>query len=135
VGHLRRWIQSECAFTYMNAGFRRTCQASWLSTQAAGDTTAHSTQSQDRARFGRTTVTRIWGVSDPLLPKRAPRQGGGRGVAHAPDAFFTAVASRADGRASIVNQDRRSAQTSRNARVSAAPNSRDLLLSSSRSVG
>jgi hypothetical protein len=50
----------------------------------------------DEARFCRTTATCIWGVSDPL--SRAPNldRRVAEGVAHAPDASFTAADSRAD---------------------------------------
>jgi hypothetical protein len=62
-------IQCECAFTYMNAVFRKN-----LTDALAVDTNDLDTASdaggalsdvRDKARFCRTNATCIWGVSDP----------------------------------------------------------------------
>lgn len=47
--------------------------------RAARDTAVQSTAAQDRARFLRTTVTCIWGVSDPLQGGRDHDRGWQRG--------------------------------------------------------
>ena len=57
---------------------------------------SHSAVSMDEAPFCRTTVTCIWGVSDPGNSARDRDRGVAEGVAHAPDAFVTAGDSRAD---------------------------------------
>ena len=76
-------IQRECAFTYMNAVFRRNLtdalavDASHVDT--ASDTSGAFGDGRDRARFCRTIATCIWGVSDPLPTGPGPGPGGGRG--------------------------------------------------------
>jgi hypothetical protein len=63
-------IQCECAFTYMNAVFRKNLtdvpavDANHVAT--ASDTSGALGDGRDRARFCRTTATCIWGVRDPL---------------------------------------------------------------------
>ena len=62
-------IQSECAFTHMNAVFRKNLTnalavaANDVST--ASDTGGALDGGRDRAPFCRTTATRIWGVCGP----------------------------------------------------------------------
>ena len=53
-------------------------------------------QGQGHARFLRTNVTCIWGVSDPRKPVPGPCSGVAEGVAHAPDASITAADNCAD---------------------------------------
>ena len=63
-------IPCECAFTYMNAVFRknltdaRTVDANHV--DIASDTSGALGDDRDKAPFCRTTATCIWGVSDPL---------------------------------------------------------------------
>jgi hypothetical protein len=65
----RAEIQCECAFTYMNAVFRKNLTDALSvdanDVDAASDTGRRTRLWYDRARFRRTTVTCIWGVSDP----------------------------------------------------------------------
>jgi hypothetical protein len=69
AGPLQAEIQCECAFTYVNAVFRKTLtdaravDANGVDT--ASDTSGALGDGGDRARFCRTTATRIWDVSDP----------------------------------------------------------------------
>jgi len=69
-------IQCECAFTYMNAVFRknltdaRAVDANDVDT--AFDTGGALGDGRDRARFCRTTLICIWGVSDPLSDDPGP---------------------------------------------------------------
>jgi hypothetical protein len=94
-------IQCECAFTYMNAVFRRNLtdalavNANHVAT--ASDTGGALGDGREIARFCRTTATCIWGVSDPLPAVAWGRDRGvAEGVAHAPDDSVTDPASRAD---------------------------------------
>src|SRR5437762_5935566 len=50
----------------------------------------------DEARFSRTTVSCIWGASDPLFHGAEPRQEGGRGGRSRPRCLVTVAGSRAD---------------------------------------
>jgi hypothetical protein len=69
-------IQCECAFTYMNAVFRKNLtnalavDANHVGT--ASDTSGALGDGRDRARFCRTTATCIWGVDSPpfVNPRR-----------------------------------------------------------------
>ena len=76
-------IQLECAFTYMNAVSGENLSGVFVPMKFKGvSRTTHVRRSRrftDRARFCRTTVTCIWGVSDPLFQGAEPRQEGGRG--------------------------------------------------------
>jgi hypothetical protein len=73
-------IQCECAFTNMNAVFRKNLtdalavNANHVAT--ASDTSGALGNDRDRARFGRTTATCIWGVSDPYQLKHGAVIGG-----------------------------------------------------------
>ena len=62
-------IQYECAFTYMNAVFRRNLTDALAvdanDVDTASDTGGALAEVRDRARFCRTSATYIWGVSDP----------------------------------------------------------------------
>jgi hypothetical protein len=62
-------IQCECAFIYMNAVFRKNLTDAFSvdenGVDTASDTGRRTRRWHDRARFCRTTVTCIWGVSDP----------------------------------------------------------------------
>jgi hypothetical protein len=59
-----------CAFTYMNAVFRKNLTEALAvganDVDTAFDTRGALSDGRDRARFCRTTATCIWGVSDPL---------------------------------------------------------------------
>ena len=95
-------IQCECAFTYMNAVFRKNLtdalavDANHVDT--ASDRSGAVGDGRDRARFCRTTATCIWGVSDPLPAEAWGRDRGvAEGVAHAPDASVTAPDGRGAG--------------------------------------
>jgi hypothetical protein len=86
-------IQCECAFTYMNAVFRKNLTDARAvdvnGVDTASDTSGALGDGGDRARFCRTTATRIWGVSDPRQLKHGAVIGGWqRGSPHAPDAAF-----------------------------------------------
>jgi hypothetical protein len=94
-------IQCECAFTYMNAIFRKNLtdalavDANHVDT--ASDTSGALGDGRDRAGFCRTTATYIWGVSDTLPAEAWGRDRGvAEGVAHAPDDSATAPGSGAD---------------------------------------
>jgi hypothetical protein len=73
-------IQYECAFTYMNAVFRRNLTDALAvdanDVDTASDTGGALAEVRDRARFGRTTATCIWGVSDPRQLKHGAVIGG-----------------------------------------------------------
>jgi hypothetical protein len=62
-------IQCECAFTYMNAVFRKNLTDALAvaanDVDTACDTGGGLDDGWDRARFCRTNATCIWGVSDP----------------------------------------------------------------------
>jgi hypothetical protein len=62
----------------------------------ASDTSGAFGDGRDRARFCRTIMTCIWGVSDPPDRARDRVRGVAEGVAHAPDDSVTAPDSRAD---------------------------------------
>ena len=72
-------IQCECAFTYMNAVFRKNLTDAFSVDAIAVDTafgTGRRTRRwHDRARFCRTTVTCIRGVSDHLGAGRRAKKG------------------------------------------------------------
>jgi hypothetical protein len=76
-------IQCECAFTYMNAVFRKNLTDDVAvdanDVDTASDTGGALNGRRDRARFCRTNATCIWGVSAPLFQGTQPRQEGGRG--------------------------------------------------------
>jgi hypothetical protein len=82
-------IQCECAFTYMNAVFRKNLTDALAvdanDVDTASDTGGALNDGRDRARFCRTTATCIWGVSDPEHWARDRDRGVAEGVAHAPD--------------------------------------------------
>ena len=87
-------IQCECAFTYMNAVFRKKLTDA-LAVDAnhvdiASDTTGAFGDGRDRARFCRTTATCIWGVSDPSRQGPGPGPGGGRGGRSRPGCHLSA---------------------------------------------
>ena len=89
------WIRCECAFTYMNAVFRKNLTDTFSVDATAVDTAfgtgRRSRRWHDRARLCRTTVTYIWGVSDPRNWARERRSGGGRGGRSRPDASSLAA--------------------------------------------
>jgi len=62
-------IQCECAFTYLNAVFRKNLtdvfSVDATAVDTASDTGRRTRRWHDRARFCWTTVTCILGVSDP----------------------------------------------------------------------
>jgi len=94
-------IQCECAFTYMNAVFRKNLTEA-LAVGANGvddtsDTAGALNDDTDRARSCRTTGTCFWGVSDPENWARDRVRGVEEGVAHAPDNSSTAADRRAHG--------------------------------------
>jgi len=93
-------IQCECAFTYMNAVFRKNLTDALAvdanEVDTASDTGGALDDRRDSARFCRTNVTCIGGVSDPRFSGAEPRQEGGRGGRSRPVASVTAADSRAD---------------------------------------
>jgi hypothetical protein len=73
-------IQCECAFTHMNAVFRKNLTDA-LAVDANGVDTASDTggalnDGRERARFCRMNATCIWGVSDPRFSGRRTSTGG-----------------------------------------------------------
>ena len=90
-------IQCECAFTYMNAVFRKNLtdalavDANHVAT--ASDTSGALGDGRDRARLCRTTATCIWGGGGPRPPEAwGPDRGVGVGGAHAPPCPFVSAA-------------------------------------------
>jgi hypothetical protein len=73
-------IQCECAFTYMNAVFRKNLtDASAVDANdvdTACDSGSALNDGRDRARFCRTNATCMWGVSDPRFSGRRTSTGG-----------------------------------------------------------
>ena len=69
-------IQCECAFTYMNAVFRKNLTDALAAdanhVDTASDTSGAFGDGRDRARFCRTIATCIWGVSDPRKLRAGP---------------------------------------------------------------
>ena len=69
-------IQYECAFTYMNAVFRKNLTDALAvaanDVDTAPDRGGALGDDRDRAGFFRTTATCIWGVSDPLSDGSGP---------------------------------------------------------------
>ena len=73
-------IQCECAFTYMNAVFRKNLTDALAVDANHADIASHTSgafgDGRDRARFCRTKATCIWGVSDPYQLKHGAVIGG-----------------------------------------------------------
>ena len=69
-------IQCECAFTYMNAVFRKNLTDAFsvdaTAVDTAFDTERRTRRWHDRARFCRTTKTRIWRRERPRKPGAGP---------------------------------------------------------------
>jgi hypothetical protein len=96
----RAEIQCECAFTYMNAvsGEKLTGVFSSMKSLRVSPTApaAHSTMSWTKRGCAGGQRHASGAGATPLFLGAEPRQEGGRGVAHAPDACVTAADSRAD---------------------------------------
>jgi hypothetical protein len=69
-------IRCGCAFTYMNAVFRKNLTDALAvvanDVDTASDTGGALNDGRDIARFCRTNATCIWGVSDPRKPGAGP---------------------------------------------------------------
>jgi hypothetical protein len=93
-------IQGECAFTYMNAVFRKNLTDALAvdanDVDTASDSGSALNDGRDRARFCRTNATCIWGVSDPRFSGRRTSTGGWQRGSLTPYASITASDSRAD---------------------------------------
>jgi hypothetical protein len=93
-------IQCECAFTHLNAVFRKNLTDAFAldanDVDAGFDTGGALNHVSDRARSCRTNATRIWGVSDPRFSGANVDRRVAEEVAHAPDVHITASDSRAD---------------------------------------
>ena len=72
-------IRCECAFTYMNAVFRKNLTGALAvdvnDVDTASDTGGALTDRRDRARFCRTNATCVWGVSGPRRAERGAKKG------------------------------------------------------------